>query len=530
MKAKKIIAVIISLSIMSAAITGCTGSSNASSNTDNVESVQVTASSDMFTSRDMEVGYDESECVKINLSDNASSCDDKNVNIDGNTIKITKEGKYILTGKLTDGQIIVETDKKEKVQLILDNAEISNSSSAPIYVKSSDKVFITTAEDSNNVLAVNGEFKEDSENKVDSAIFSKSDLTLNGRGTLQVNDNYGNGITSKDNLVLTSGSYNINASNHGLEGKDSIRIANGNYTIVSGNDAIHGDNDEDETLGYVYIENGNIDISAQDDGIHSSSAMTINGGNINISKSYEGIEGKTIDINGGEIKLTASDDGINAASGKNSSNEALEKQPPQMGEKPEMDPNADEMKIGKGGGPGLEAQEGVYIKITGGKIYLNASGDGIDSNGSLTVTGGETYVSGPSSNKDAALDYDGEAQITSGIFVAAGASGMAQNFGDSSTQCSMLVQSSSMQTGSVIVKDSSGKELLNYTPQNSYNSAVISMPDLTKKETYTVSLGDETQTITMDNLIYGNKANQPGKMGMRQKGDKNPNMKMTGDK
>ncbi|WP_244833493.1 carbohydrate-binding domain-containing protein [Clostridium sp. BJN0001] len=547
MKAKKIISIIISLSIISALVTGCSTTS-AQNEGSSVESVNVTSSSDMFTDRDMEVGYDENECIKINLSDNDSSCSDSNVKIDGNIITITKEGNYIITGELTEGQIIVETEKTEKVQLILDNANISNSSSAPIYVKESDKVFITTAEDSNNVLNVNGEFKNDSEENIDSCVFSKADLTLNGRGTLEINDNYGSGITSKDDLTLTSGTYKINALNHGLEGKDSVRIANGEYDIVSGKDGINSDNDEDESTGYVYIEDGSINISAEDDGIHSSSAFTFNGGNINISKSYEGIEGKTIDINGGTINLVASDDGLNATSGQSSSGGG-EKNQQRMQGAPVQDmqkdaqnseqedaqiPQDDAMTkddfkgdmMGKGGM--FEAEEGVSIKITGGKTCINAKGDGIDSNGTFEVTGGETYVSGPSDNGNGALDYNGEATITGGILVAAGSSGMAQNFGENSSQGSMLVTTSSMQTGSIIVKDSSGNELINYTPDKEYNCAVLSMKDIVKGETYTVTLGSDTQEITMEDTIYSDKSNQAGTMGMgmRQKGDKMNNADM----
>ena len=171
-------------------------------------------SSDMFTNRDKEIGYDEESAIAINLSDGASTADSDSVVIDGDTITITEEGTYILSGSLTNGQIVVEAENA-KVQLVLDNADISCETSAAIYVKDADKVFMTTTDGSTNTVCTSGEFEAIDDNNIDAAIFSKSDLTLNGAGSLEVTCPNGHGILSKDDLGITSGEYVVDAGKHG---------------------------------------------------------------------------------------------------------------------------------------------------------------------------------------------------------------------------------------------------------------------------------------------------------------------------
>lgn len=436
----------------------------------------------MFTERDKEMGYEADGSAAIQLLDGASSCDSDAVQIDGNTITITDEGTYLLSGKLTDGMVIVNAEKTDKVQLVLNGAEITNADSAAIYVLCADKVFVTTASDSENCLVNGGTYTAIDENQIDAVIFSKEDLTLNGTGTLQIQAGAGHGIVSKDDLVLTGGTYEITAEKQGISGKNSVRIADGTYTITAGTDGVHASNTDDTSLGYVYIEGGTFDIVAEDDGIHADLAAVIAGGTIEIEKSYEGIEGLSIDITGGEISLTSSDDGLNAAGGTDSSGMET------------MGPGEDI----------FASEEGAYINISGGKLKVNASGDGIDSNGELIVSGGETYVSGPTNDGNGALDYAGNAEISGGIFVAAGTSGMAQNFGEASTQGVMLVNVDAQETGTpIILTAGDGSELISYTPEKEYNSVIISCPEITTGETYTLTAGNSTQEITMDRLVYG---------------------------
>ena len=239
-------------------------------------------SSDMFTNRDKEIGYDEESAIAINLSDGASTADSDSVVIDGDTITITEEGTYILSGSLTNGQIIVEAEDA-KVQLVLDNADITCETSAAIYVRTADKVFITTTDGSTNTVCTSGEFEAIDDNNIDAAIFSKSDLTLNGAGSLEVTCANGHGIVSKDDLVITSGEYVVDAGKHALSGKDSVRIAGGTFELTAGKDGIHSENTDDEEKGFVYIENGSFTITSDGDGIDASYVVEIVDGSFDIT-------------------------------------------------------------------------------------------------------------------------------------------------------------------------------------------------------------------------------------------------------
>lgn len=285
---------------------------------------------DMFTERDLDVGYDESSAVKINLADDsttvtvgddteadASEADEtkaddsetdgtkdggaetdetkadesvtnktetasSGVSISGNIITITKEGTYVLSGALSEGQIVVDADSA-KVQLVLDNADITCASSAAIYIKNADKTFITLAEGSENILMNTAEYEAIDDNNIDAVIFSKDDLTLNGKGTLTINSEYGHGIVSKDDLKLVSGICNITAKNHALSGKDSVRIAAGTYNLTSGKDGIHSENADDDEKGFVYIASGDFTIESTGDGIDASYVVQIDDGDFDIT-------------------------------------------------------------------------------------------------------------------------------------------------------------------------------------------------------------------------------------------------------
>lgn len=453
--------------------------------------------SSMFTERDMEQGYEAEGSVTVHLEDGKSTADSDAVQIQENVIRITEEGTYILDGTLTDGMVMVEAADTAKIQLVLNQVTLTSKDSAAIYVKSADKVFVTTKEGTENDLTNGGTYTAIDENNIDAVIFSKSDLTLNGTGNLQITAGEGHGVVSKDDLVLTGGTYEIEAASHGLSGKDSVRIGGGTYTITSGKDGVHGSNTDDASLGYVYVADGNLNIQAEDDGIHADSATMITGGTVNVSKSYEGLEGLGIEITGGEVHVVSSDDGLNAAGGNDSS-----------GMKgPENDPFA--------------TTEGAYIQITGGTLTVDASGDGIDSNGEIRVTGGETYVSGPANDGNGILDYSGSAVITGGVFVGTGSSGMAQNFDQSSTQGAIMVTTTGTSAGEkVSLKDSDQKEIVSWEPDKEYSCVIISCPDIQEGETYTITTGTESQEITMDSLVYGSagRGGDPGSGGGRGQG------------
>lgn len=684
---KRLCALFGSAVILSMTVTACSGT--AADSTDTTESQQAVSTGDtlsyddMFTDRDLDVGYEESDSVKISLSDDSttvssgsldnSSTDDTvdGVTVDGNVITITSGGTYIISGTLTEGQLVVDADD-EKVQLVLDNADITCATSAAIYVKSAGKTFITLAEGSENILMNTAEFEAIDDNNIDAVIFSKDDLALNGSGTLTINSENGHGIVSKDDLKITGGTYNITAASHALSGKDSVRIAAGTFNLVSGKDGIHSENADDSSKGYVYIaggeftvdstgdgidasnivqiDDGTFDITAGggvenstkthednmvggpgggngpqmgeapsekpsgeapqgdpgnnssensgsdnsssdssssdiatppekpseeassgnppqggpgedsennsadnssdretppekpdsntnqaagteqsesdtsdsdsastkgikadgrlyinggtftinsaddsvhsnsavtindgtytlttgDDGVHSGEAVEINGGTITISESYEGLEGLTVTINDGDIDITSSDDGINAAGGN------------------------EEMGFGRMGNDSTEntSTDEMWMEINGGYIHVLAGGDGIDSNGDITVNGGEVYIDGPSDSGNSAIDYGDRSAcyINKGTVVAIGSSGMAEDISDDSDQQVMLVKlDSQKEAGEVTLTDSDGNEIITYTALKAYDCVIISTKALEAGQTYTLTTSG-TQT------------------------------------
>ncbi len=454
---------------------------------------------DMFTKRDLSGTYDESEAVKITLSGKTAACNSSNVQIEDGLVTIKAAGVYVLSGTLTDGTIVVDAGDDDKVQLVFDGVSITAADYAAIYAKNADKVFVTLAEGAENSLTVSGDYVQTDDNNVDAVIFAKCDLTLNGTGSLTVKDTTGHGIVSKDDLVVTGGTYTIDSQDHCLNGKDSVRIADGTFNLSCDEDGIHA-GDDDQQDGYVYIEGGDINISVGDDAIHAEGLLIITGGDIDVSKSYEGVEGYKILVTGGDIDVVSSDDGFNAAGGSSS--------------------GSDDNKGGFGGGPGMggvdmDADGDAYILITGGTISINANGDGIDSNGGIGITGGSVYVLGPSDNGNGAMDYGICAAITGGEVVAVGGSGMAQGFGDESTQCSALVNFDEwVDAGETItLTDSDGKEVLSYKVDKKFNSVVISTSDMEQGDTYTLTVGDQSSSFTLDDITYSE-----GSGGMQRPG------------
>lgn len=261
-----------------------TGTGNSAGSKNNTsENAATIDTSKIFSDRDYETEYDESTSAKIQLKGSSATCSSNAVQISDSTVTITDEGTYILSGTLDDGMIIVNADKTDKIQLVLDNVTIQSKTCAPIYILQSDKVFITMAASSTNTLSNGGTFTAIDENNIDAVIFSKEDVTLNGAGTLVVTSPAGHGIVSKDSLKITSGSYDINCSSHAISGKDDVCITNSDFTITSGKDGIHVENEDDTSLGYVYIQSGNLHISAEGDGISASSCLQIEDGSFDIT-------------------------------------------------------------------------------------------------------------------------------------------------------------------------------------------------------------------------------------------------------
>ena len=573
-----------------------------SSNTgDGTGSTAAADISDVFSNRDFEVGYDESTSALIQLNGNSASSSSNAVQISGSTVTITDEGTYILSGTLDDGMIIVDSEKTDKTQIVLDGVSIRSETSAPIYIKQSDKVFITLADGTENTLTNGGTFTAIDENNIDAAIFSKEDLTINGSGSLIITSPAGHGIVSKDSLKITSGTYDISSASHGLSGKDDVCIANAAFIITSGKDGIHAENADDDTLGYVYIQSGtfrilaegdgisaasvmeivdgtfditsgggsvnaekqtsdswggfmggpkhpeagmgmeapsgqmpsmdsadstdtgedstsikgikandaltidggNFTINSADDSVHSNTSITVNGGTfaitsgddgfhaddtltvtggeIQISESYEGLEALHVNVEGGNISVVASDDGLNAAGGSDSSGMGGARGGDSFGK-------GGMSRGGMDGGSTGGSTSGGSIVISGGTVYIQASADGIDANGTVEITGGFTTVCGPTTGDTTVLDYDSSCVITGGTFIGTGSANMAQTFSDSE-QGVISIRGGGYAGTEITLADSQGNVILSRAPELDFDIVIFSSPELIKGETYTITVG-----------------------------------------
>lgn len=261
----------------------------------------------------------------------------------------------------------------------------------------------------------------------------------------------------------------------GIKATNSLLVSGGTFKIDSADDSVHSDVS-------VTINGGTFEIASGDDAIHAEENLTITAGTFNITESYEGLEALNIKVMGGDIKLVASDDGLNAAGGTDSSGTT--------GGRDGM------FGGGHGGGPvgmggGMSSGNGSIV-ISGGNLYVKASGDGIDANGTLTISGGYTIVTGPTQGDTATLDYDKSATITGGTFIGTGASGMAQTFSDSK-QGVVAVSVGNQSAGTnITLKDKSGNTIIEYAPELSFAVVILSSPDIVSGETYTITVGLES--------------------------------------
>lgn len=319
-----------------------------------------------------------------------------------------------------------------------------------------------------------------------------------------------------------SASDDNSASCKGLKAGKAMMISGGSITIDAQDDALHTDGD-------MTISGGECILSTGDDGAHAALSMTVLDGKITVLTSYEGLEANQITLAGGELDITATDDGINANGGsdgfsggfgggmggsfggrRNDTNNHSGDMTPPDGNAPSGNPPTM---------PGQDAADSTttddttdkqpVLLITGGKITVNADGDGLDSNGNLRVEGGDITINGPANGGNGALDIGtengGAGVIAGGTLIALGTSSMAENFGSTSTQCAFLVTMNSFGAGETItITDSQGTVLYTGVTVKSANSVVFSSPDLTVGETYTVTIGSISATVTQSSTVVGN--------------------------
>lgn len=347
------IPLLLSLSLL---LSGCqntdTGSNGGDSASTGAESVAVIDTAALFSDRDLDGSYDESAAVHIQLEGETAVCDSDAVSIDGSRITLLDEGTYLVSGALTDGQIVVDAGDTDKVQIVLASASLTCADSAAIYSKSADKVFLTLAEGTENTLTNGGSYTAIDKNNIDSVVFSKTDLTLNGSGSLTIDAQAGHGVVSKDELTINGGTFTVDSIDDCLHSGGALAVTGGTFTLSSGDDAIHSDD-----------------------------AVTIRAGEFSIPYCYEGVEGLSVTVEGAAFDVTAHDDGFNAAGGADSSGFGGRDEP-------------------------FAASEDSFITVNGGTITVVSDGDCLDSNGDLTVNGGTLDLT-CNGNGNTALDCSG---------------------------------------------------------------------------------------------------------------------------
>ncbi|MFW8575691.1 carbohydrate-binding domain-containing protein [Enterococcus entomosocium] len=546
-----------SSSSSTAAVSGSAAVTNVSTTLD--DSVDYYGS---YEEEDVDASYDEATATQLELNGSDTTAVD-GVSVEDQTVTITQAGTYVVSGSLSNGQLVVNVNKEEKVHLIFAGVTITNEDEAAVVIEQAEKVITTLASDTTNTLTDGSSYTlAEGETEPDAAFYSKEDLSINGDGTLVITGNYSNGLRSKDDLVLAGGTIEITAKNNAIKGKDSVSILAGNYTLnTTEGDGIQANNTEDAEKGYVAIDGGTFTIqsgrdgiqaetnlsiqsaditiktadgaqsqslvtdesykglkaggvmtissgtftidsaddslhandtiniaggtitaSSGDDGIHADNELTISDGTISIEESYEGLEASVITIAGGTTHVVASDDGINAGGGSDT-----DETTGQFGQD------------SFGGGPGGDtADDSKQITITGGTLVIDAEGDGLDSNGNVTMSDGVVIVNGPTTGGNGALDYNGTFELTGGVLLAAGTTDMAMNVSGGSQQ-SIGISFDQTQSAETLVtlKDSQGQTILSYAPSKSYQHVVLSSPDLTDSSYTLVSGGtNDAQAVS----------------------------------
>ncbi len=466
------------------------------------------------------------------------------IDISSNVSAITKSGIYEITGTAKDGSITVNVDKSTDsgiVYLVLNNANISSSTTAPIHIKDAEKVVLVLENGTTNTISQGSSITINDKDELkitDGTIYinSKADGIV-GKDILAVKKALITIIAGKDgmrstndkdgnmgNVVITDGTFNITSNNDSIQAYGLLKIDGGTFNIISGggyigvtrqgNDLVHGgrsdahgqfpteqtvDDISAETdtesqkglksIGKLIINNGTFTISSTDDSIHSAGKVSINGGTIDIQSGDDAIHSDTdVTINNGDITVANC---YEAVEGKNIT---------VTGGEIDTISNDDAFNVNDSAG---------ILKLSGGNILVNSGGDGIDSNSTIEMSGGTVYVSGPTNDGNGSVDYQVSFSITGGTLVAAGSSGMAQA-PESGTQSSVLMYYNTAQSAGTVItlKDSGGNTVVTYTPEKEFSSAVISSPDLKTGQNYTLYSND-TKVVTFtlsDTTTYLNES------------------------
>ena len=430
----------------------------------------------------------------ITLKDTGASISSSSsgVSIEPGVVTITEAGTYTITGAY-QGQLVVDAGDDAQVTLIFDDVSIDNAAGPAVLLSSADGVEVQLAAGSQNSISDAATYAEDADE--DAALFSHVDLNITGDGSLEVTGNGSDGIASKDDLVITGGSLTVTAADDGLRGKDALVITGGDVDVTSIGDGLKTTNEDEADRGYFLISDGNVTIEAGDDGIDVISDALFSGGTVTVTGSVEGVEAQNILVGGGILDVTSSDDGLNATVGSTTTEETADAATAAPG-------------AGQMGGASM-GDDGSNLVLYGGTVTIDAQGDGIDSNGNLTISGGEITVFGTSSGGNGAFDVNGTFTLSGGDVLALSAG--------------QMEQTPSVVEQAFVSTTASGSETVTITANNAalrdtaapraFGYVFYSSPDLAEGDVVTVSTGSSSveATATLEGGAMG--MGGPGKMG-----------------
>lgn len=435
------------------------------------------------------VAGDGSGTTVISLKGDSATSSGSGVVVSGGVITITAPGTYRVTGSLSNGRLVVNSKDPGTVDLVLSDASIASSTSSPLTILAAGAVNLTLASGTSNSLSDASIYTSGTAGEVlpDAALFSAVDLTIGGTGALKVQGNAQHGISGQKSLTMDSGTISVIADDDGVRATDGLRIVNATITVDAGAGAgLKATSVADAAKGGVAIEGGTIAVTAAKACVKAASTITISGGNQTLScgtngvdagatvtilggtlvvtRCDEGIEAMVVTIKGGQIAITASDDGINTEIA---------------------------------GGPEEQEAPGVLLTISGGTIVIDSVQDGLDSNGSLTMTGGTVVVNGPVSNRSGALSANGTLTVTGGTLLAAGFSLIGDSPRekrvpqDSGSRGFLAVTFPNRQAVGTVVHftDDTGTELVGFVASKPFQALVYASPKVTPGKSYRVYNG-----------------------------------------
>lgn len=495
--------------------------------------------------------WNDAEIVPITFIGSTITSNSAALSINDNTLSINAGGTYSLSGTLTNGQIVLNADSEAIIKIILNNVNITSQSTAPIFVKNAKKVIIISPLNTNNIITDGASYiQEDPINdEPNSTIFSKSDLTIYGSGSLKINSNYKDGISSKDGLILKDINLQVTSKDDALRGKDYIVIKDGSMNLKAGGDGLKSDNDIDSDRGFIFIEKGNIDITSKGDALSAKNkidilscefkAVTGNGSDIKVEdgKSAKGFKSsKGIVIQDGIFNINSSDDAMNANSYIYINNGIfdLASADDAMFADNQIKINNGIFKISKSAegiespvitinngvldiyskndcintsyGNGGEVYDASCLYINGGKLNINpVIGDGLDSNGDIIMTGGSVIIHGPVLAPEVAVDYNGKYDISGGVLIATGPNSgqMIQAVSNTSSLNSVLISSNTLTSNSPLIhiENANGNNVITFKALKNMYYILLASSEIKTGSDYNLFIGG-TSTGKNINGLY----------------------------